>query len=166
MVVMGAALETRRSEGNLALPDAVFAQWALSFYLGFVLIWGGWSASLTPSCQVHISVAPRVPLFSLGGPWGLTENLKGMHSDICKSSVCSAAQACPILCDPMDCRPPGSSVHGILPARILEWAAVPSPWNLPCPGIEPVSLVSRALAGRFFTTRATREALMCCIPSF
>ena len=30
------------------------------------------------------------------------------------------------LCDPMDCRPPGSSVHGILQARILEWVALPS----------------------------------------
>ena len=34
-------------------------------------------------------------------------------------------QSCPTLCDPMDCRLPGSSVHGILPARILEWAAFP-----------------------------------------
>ena len=34
-------------------------------------------------------------------------------------------QLCPILCDPMDCRPPGSSVHGILQARILEWVAIP-----------------------------------------
>ena len=31
------------------------------------------------------------------------------------------AQLCPTLCDPMDCSPPGSSVHGILQARILEW---------------------------------------------
>ena len=35
-------------------------------------------------------------------------------------------QSCPTLCDPMDCSPPGSSVHGILQARILEWVAVPS----------------------------------------
>ena len=32
-------------------------------------------------------------------------------------------QSCPILCDPMDCSPPGSSVHGFLQARILEWVA-------------------------------------------
>ena len=32
---------------------------------------------------------------------------------------------CPTLCDPMDCSPPGSSVHGILQARILEWVAIP-----------------------------------------
>ena len=34
------------------------------------------------------------------------------------------AQSCPILCDSMDCSPPGSSVHGILLARILEWVAI------------------------------------------
>ena len=33
------------------------------------------------------------------------------------------AHSCPTLCDPMDCSPPGSSVHGILQARILEWVA-------------------------------------------
>ena len=35
------------------------------------------------------------------------------------------AQSCPTLCDPMDCNLPGSSVHGILQARILEWLAIP-----------------------------------------
>ena len=34
--------------------------------------------------------------------------------------------SCLTLCDPMDCSPPGSSVHGILQARILEWVATPS----------------------------------------
>ena len=35
-------------------------------------------------------------------------------------------QSCLILCDPMDCSPPGSSVLGILQARLLEWVAMPS----------------------------------------
>ena len=35
-------------------------------------------------------------------------------------------QLCPTLCDPMNYSPPGSSVHGILQARILEWVAMPS----------------------------------------
>ena len=35
------------------------------------------------------------------------------------------AQSSPTLCDPTDCRLPGSSVHGILQARILQWAAIP-----------------------------------------
>ena len=35
-------------------------------------------------------------------------------------------QSCLTLCEPVDCSPPGSSVHGILQARILEWVAMPS----------------------------------------
>ena len=46
--------------------------------------------------------------------------------------------------DPMDCSPPGSSVHGILQARILEWLSFPSPWDLPDPGIKPGSPVLQA----------------------
>ena len=34
------------------------------------------------------------------------------------------AQSCPTLCDPMDCSPPGSSIHGIFQARVLEWVAI------------------------------------------
>ena len=53
------------------------------------------------------------------------------------------------VCDPMDCSLPGSSVHRILQARILEWVAIPPPGNLPNPGIKPTS---HALAGGCFTT--------------
>ena len=35
------------------------------------------------------------------------------------------AKLCLTLCDPVDCNPPGSSIHGISQARILEWAAIP-----------------------------------------
>ena len=48
----------------------------------------------------------------------------------------------------MDCSPPGSSVHGILQARILEWVV----GDLPDPGTESASPTYPALAGRFFTT--------------
>ena len=41
-------------------------------------------------------------------------------------SMLSQLQSCPSLCDRMDCSLPGSSVHGILQARILEWVAMPS----------------------------------------
>ena len=60
---------------------------------------------------------------------------------------------CLTLCSPVDYSPPGSSVHGILQARILEWVARSSR-DLPNPGIEPASFTSPALAGRFFTTSA------------
>ena len=46
------------------------------------------------------------------------------------------SQSCLTLCGPMDCSPPGSSVHGILQARILEWVAISSPGDLPNPGID------------------------------
>ena len=39
--------------------------------------------------------------------------------------ACLHAQLCPILCDPIDCSPPGSSVRGIFQARILEWVVIP-----------------------------------------
>ena len=62
---------------------------------------------------------------------------------------CLAAKSYLTLCDPMDCSPPGSSVHGILQARVLEWVFL-SPGDLPDPGMEPVSILSPVLAGRLF----------------
>ena len=53
--------------------------------------------------------------------------------------VCSGAQSCPTLCDPMDCSPPGSSVHGILQATILGWVAISFSRGFSDPGIEPGS---------------------------
>ena len=52
----------------------------------------------------------------------------------------------------MDCSPPGSFVHGISQARILEWVSISFSGDLPDPGIEPLSSVSPALAGRFLAT--------------
>ena len=62
------------------------------------------------------------------------------------------------LWDPMDCSLPGSSVHGILQARILEWVACSPPGDLPDSEIKSASLMSSALAANFFITRATWEA--------
>ena len=68
-------------------------------------------------------------------------------------------QLSPTLCDSMNCSLPDFSVHGILQAKILEWAAIfSSSRALPDPGIQLLSLMSLALAGRFFTTSATWEA--------
>ena len=69
-------------------------------------------------------------------------------------------QSCLTLCDPMDCSLPGSSVFlGF--SRQEYWGGLwfPSPGDLPDPGIEPTSLTSLALAGGFFTTSTTWEAL-------
>ena len=56
--------------------------------------------------------------------------------------------------DPIGCSPPGSSVHGISQARILDWAAISSSGDLPDPGIEPST---PALAGGFLTTVPARK---------
>ena len=64
----------------------------------------------------------------------------------------SGSQSCPTFCNPTDCDPPGSSVQGILQARILDWVAIPfsrgssRPWD------------QTWFAGRFFTVWGTREA--------
>ena len=68
-------------------------------------------------------------------------------------------QLCPTLCDPVDCNPPGSSVHGILQARIPEQVAMPSSRGTSWPRIEPSVLMSPALVGGFFTTGTSWEAL-------
>ena len=59
------------------------------------------------------------------------------------------------LCNPMDCSPPGSTVHGILQAKYWSGSPCPPPGDLPNPGIEPVSLMSPALAGGIFITWAS-----------
>ena len=65
------------------------------------------------------------------------------------------AQPYPTLCDPMNCSSPGSSVHGTLQARILEWVAVP--FSMASSQTRDQTQVS-PIAGRFFTSWATREA--------
>ena len=67
----------------------------------------------------------------------------------------SVAQSCLTLWDSVDCSLPGSSVHGILQVRILEWVAIPfSRGSSPNRDRTQVSHI----AGRFFTVWATREA--------
>ena len=61
----------------------------------------------------------------------------------------SVTQSCLTLCDPMDCSPPGSSVHGILQARILEWVAIS--FSRRSSQSRDRTCVS-CIAGRFFTT--------------
>ena len=66
-----------------------------------------------------------------------------------KEPICVlVAQLYPTPPDPMDYGPPGSSVHRILQARILEWVAIPFSRDLPDPGIKLAPLVSPALGGK------------------
>ena len=64
-------------------------------------------------------------------------------------------QSCPTLCNPMDCSPPGSCIHGILQVRILEWVAIP--FSRGSPQSRDRTWVS-CIEGRLFTVWATRQA--------
>ena len=61
------------------------------------------------------------------------------YSAIKRMKWSEVTQLCLTLCDPVDCSLPGSSIHGILQARILEWIAISFSGDLPNPGIKPVS---------------------------
>ena len=63
-------------------------------------------------------------------------------------------QLCPTLCNPMDCSLPGSSVCGDYPGNNNREVLCPPPGNLPDPGLNPRFLISPALGGRSFITRA------------
>ena len=72
------------------------------------------------------------------------------------SCCCLVAQSCPTLCDPMDCSPPGSSVHGISQARILEWVAI----SFSRRSSQPRDRIHvSSLAGRFFTSEPPGKLL-------
>ena len=119
-----------------------------------VLCWGGCSVEITARhigswllCWIFIPSLSLVEVLSVI-----------IHACVC----CLFSRVW--LCNAMDCSPPGSSVHGILQARILDRVAMSfyraSSWpgDLPDPGIKPASLMSPALGGRFFTTSITWEA--------
>ena len=90
---------------------------------------------------------------------GYSDQEKSLNLSLTGVGVCSqsalVAQLCPALCNPMDCSLPGSSVHGILQARILEWVDIPFPRG----SSQPRDWTwASCTAGRFFTNWAIREA--------
>ena len=83
----------------------------------------------------------------------LTTYSKFFHFEHLESVL--VTQLCPTLCDPMDCKRPGSFVHGILQARILKWVTIPFSRGSSQPRDWTGDF---RIAGRFFTIWATREA--------
>ena len=78
--------------------------------------------------------------------------------------VCSVAQSCPTLWDPVICSPQGSSVHVTFAGNTGAVLPFPTPGDLPDPRIKPRDLLrSPALAGRYFITSTTWDApiLLC-----
>ena len=74
-------------------------------------------------------------------------NINSIISCVCVCvCVCATSlQSYPTLHSSMGCSPPGSSVHGILQAGILEWQPCPPPGDLPSPGTKPASPAALAL---------------------
>ena len=76
----------------------------------------------------------RQILYRLSHQGSLRDSCSVLSDSLSENEV---TQLCPTLCDPMDCSPPGPSIHGILQARNWSGLPFPSPGNLPDPGIKP-----------------------------
>ena len=102
----------------------------------------------------HGELLAFFPLCELSPSHGTNPDLRLVNHNFMWSPIrshsfqsCAHAQSlsCVGLCNPMNCSPPGFSVRGILQARILELVAIPSPGDLPDPGIEPGLLHCRQI---------------------
>jgi len=88
------------------------------------------AAAAAKSLQLSDSVRPHRPQPTrLPRPWDSPGKNTGVGCHFllqCMKvkSESEVTQSCPTLSDPMDCSPPGSSIHGILQARVLEWGAI------------------------------------------
>ena len=99
----------------------------LSHFSGVRLCVAAATAKLLQSCltvQSHRRQPTRLPR-----PWDSPGKNTGMGCHFLlqcmkMKSESEVAQSCPTLSDPMDCSPPGSSIHGIFQARVLEWVAI------------------------------------------
>ena len=118
------------------------------------------SAQSDPSAQTPLSYPDFFSILPSSHNWILLPSeVSPAHltSHHLRPALCVlVSQFCLTLCDPLNCSPPGSSLHGILQARVLEWVAIsfyrgsswPRDWT-------QVSYI----AGRFFTLWATRKAV-------
>ena len=105
-------------------------------------------------CEFDPWLGNQDPTYYLVWPKnGGKNNIKITYNKTC--CVCMHAksfQACLILCNPMDCSPPGSSVHGIFQSRILGWVAMPSSRGSSQPRDRTCISYGFCIAGGFFTT--------------
>ena len=102
---------------------------------------------------------------------GKSCNLIGLHFPLYFSSTnpkislsfvhTKLLQQCPTLCNLLDCSPPGSSIRGILQARILQWVTVPSSRGSYQPRDRTQVSCGSCIAGGFFTTEPLRKSPHC-----
>ena len=86
-------------------------------------------AMLSHFSRVRLCAAPQTAATRLPHPWDSPGKNTGVGCHLlvqCMKvkSESEVAQSCPTLSDPMDCSPPGSSIHGIFQAKVLEWDAI------------------------------------------
>ena len=79
-------------------------------------------SKVTPKLESDLSVLDSHPLLFTRHYLPSSNFTSSLLGRVC---ACSVAQSCSTLCDPMDCSLPGSTVHGVLQARILKWVAIP-----------------------------------------
>ena len=127
---------------NLALKQSL--SFISAFLLSKVIFFGVNEASTDTSamlCDLKDQCLKKIILRKL--PRKTSQHLVGMWPqnsiNLAWQTDREVAQLCPTLCDPVDYSPPGSSIHGILQARVLEWVAISFSRDLPDPGIEPRS---------------------------
>ena len=144
--------------------------------MGLQRVGHNWAATLQKEKATHSSIlfgllissfpntiCWRHCLFSIAYSWHPCQrSVDHIHMNLflgclfCSICLCvSVTQSCLTLCYPMDYSPPGSSVHGILQARILEWVVIP--FSKGSSQTRDRTQVS-CTADRFFTIWATREA--------
>ena len=113
-------------------------------------VWVPLSVFLLQGPRMPVPGLPELPSYLSYG------QLAGTQVFIMTSSVMKVkvTQSCPTLCNPMDCSPPGFSVHGILQARILEGVAFPSSRGSSHPRVQTQA---SHVAGRFSTSWATAQ---------
>ena len=113
----------------------------------------GWIGNTASENQIHIICTKSVQFTGLEAfRCGDLVSQERLCVCVCVCvCVCAYVQSCLTLWDPMDCSPPGSSVHWIFQARIFKWVAILPPVDFPDPGIKPMSPVSPS--GGSFTTR-------------
>ena len=109
--------------------------------------------SLEKQRLVVVQLLSHVQLFV--SPWTAECQAPQSFTISRKWSEVKITQSCPILCDPMDCSLLGSSVHGILQARILEWVTIPFSMGSSRPRDWTCVF---CIAGSFLTIWASREA--------
>ena len=127
--------------------------------------WKSWEGIFDDSVAFLLGFSQSLCLLLLHGffTWGIPK----VYASPLIPVLCVCAKllhSCPMLGDPMDCSPPGSSVHGILQARILEWVAMPSSRGSLQPRNQTHVPYVSCVAGRFFNTSTAWEAPIPALP--